>query len=242
MRRLATLALAAGVMCLFAGLAASAEAKTWNVKITNLTPGPVATSGQPFSAPLWAVHSKRLDVWSVGRQATNGHAIIAEDAANGPLEALLDADPRVRDAATALPAPPATPPIPPGGTREFTVESQGAQRHLSVVWMLVRSNDAFSGLDSYPLDRGRRKGKGKGKGRKSGNNATRTITVNAYDAGTEKNNEDPAYIPGPPFNNFFVRDHDAQLIARHPGLDPNGPLGAFVWTDPVAQIEITRVP
>jgi hypothetical protein len=233
MRRLAPRVLIAGLLSasLFGGLASGAAGapKNWHVKVTNLT------SGQPFSPPLWAVHTKKRHLWQVGQQATNGAALIAEDAFATPLLALLQSDPKVRAAALALPPvtdPVTPPPIPPGGVREFDITTQGKFGRLSMIWMLVRSNDAFSGLDSLKLEPARKQKKPK----------TRTLLVNAYDAGTEKNNEDPAFIPGPPFGHMFVRDQDAQLIAPHPGLRADGGLAAYIWQNPVARIEITRVP
>jgi len=222
-RRRAPLALAAGLLLavLWAGLAAPAEArntKTWNVTVTNLT------TGQPFSAPLWAVHTNHADLWSVGELATAGHSLIAEDAANAPLQGALNADPNVLQAATALPPAPAAPPIPPGAFREFAVPSEGPYNDLSMLWMLVRTNDGFSGLDSVKLAEG-------------------TWLVGAYDAGTERNNEQGEFIPGPPFGNFFVRDPEVQPIAPHPGIllaAPAGDLAAYAWTNPVARIEITK--
>lgn len=216
-------------------LAATAGAATynWHVKVTNLT------SGQPFSPPLWAVHSSKSHIWQVGHQATNGATLIAEDAFNAPLAALLQSDPTVSSSGIALPPvtnPATPPPIPPGAAREFEFTSKGKYNRLSMMWMLVRSNDAFSGLDSLQVHSLASK-----HGKKKGSAKNRTLLVNAYDAGTEKNNEQAAYIPGPPFGHMFVRDQDAQLIAPHPGLRPDGELAAYIWTNPVARIEITRV-
>jgi hypothetical protein len=214
--------------------AGAAPVTGWKVKVTNLT------TGQPFSAPLWSVHDGRFHVWQVGEQASNGAALIAEDALAAPLNALLQTDPHVLGAAIALPPvtqPVTPPPIPPGATREFSIGTRGRFDRVSMIWMLVRSNDAFSGVDSLHIgaDNGKKGRKGNKRKLKS-----RTITVNAYDAGTEKNNEVGAFIPGPPFNNFFVRDQDAQLIAPHPGLRQDGELAAYIWKNPVARIEITR--
>jgi len=50
-------------------------AKTWRVTITNLTPpGPGAPGSQPLSPPLFVVHSRQADVWSVGQIASHGVA------------------------------------------------------------------------------------------------------------------------------------------------------------------------
>lgn len=233
MRRVGRHALCAALLSasLAGGLATTASAgtvSTWHVKVTNLT------TGQPFSPPLWAVHNNKVHIWQRGHQATNGAALIAEDALATPLAALLQTDPNVRSDGIATPGP-----ILPGGTREFDVTARGPFSRISMMWMLVRTNDAFSGLDSVPISSNATSARSRKAHRKP---KVRTLLVNAYDAGTEKNNENPAFIPGPPFGNFFVRDQDAQLITRHPGLNPAGPLGAYVWQDPVARIEITRVP
>jgi hypothetical protein len=195
---------------------------------------------QPFSAPLWAIHHKKFRMWHVGTQASNGVALIAEDALAAPLSALLEKDDKnVLGQAVALPPitdPVTPPPIPPGKTREFDIGTQGKFDRVSMIWMLVRSNDAFSGLDSLHL--GANNGK-KGKKSNARSLKNKNVTVNAYDAGTEKNNENGDFVPGPPFNHFFVRDPDAQFIAPHPGLTAG--LAEYAWTDPVARIEITRI-
>ena len=73
-------------------------------------------------------------------------------------------------------------PFPPGATREFDVTSHGGDKYLSTAWMLVRTNDAFTGLDSYKLD-----------GRKG---RTKTLMLGAYDGGTERNNHELRLHPG----------------------------------------------
>ena len=195
------------------------DSDEWEVTVTNMT------KGQPFSPPLWATHDSSADMWSVGEQASNGLAFIAEDANNTPLFGLLNSDKdHVYKARIALPPPepPMPPPILPGMSRTFTVESSGDKNRLSIVWMLVRTNDAFSGLDGVELKEG-------------------TTEVGAYDAGTEMNNERAAFIPGPPFARMGVRDPDAQLIAPHKGIvDKGGDLNDFAWDagKPVAKVEI----
>lgn len=220
---LAMLALVGGLV--WASLAPAQKSggkTTWTVKITNLTnPGTEQQpAGQPFSNPVWAVHNRRAYLWRAGTQSTNGATFIAEDAIGMPLVGLLKKDRNVfRSGVEPVPPPPA--PILPGQSRQFTVESRGDFNRLSILTMLVRTNDAFTGLDSVLL------------------NKDKTLMVNAYDNGSEKNNNKGSHIPGPPFGNAMVRDPDAQLIARHPGI-MGGDIAPFVWQDPVARIEIKR--
>jgi hypothetical protein len=218
MRRLALLSVT--VLALGAVLAPPAmadPAKRWRVTVDNLTPA----GSQPLSPPLLAVHSRRIDVWSVGELASHAVAAIAEDANNMPLESALDADARVLDAFTGAGGP-----IPPGASRTFEVVGGGRFDRLSLVTMLVNTNDAFTGLDSEKL-------RGRGE----------TLLRMAYDAGSERNNELKAFIPGPCCGNPFVRDPEGAAIAPHAGIAGGGELDPAVygWTGPAARISIERL-
>jgi len=196
-------------------------AKTWRVTITNLTPsGPGAPGSQPLSPPLFVVHSKQADVWGVGEIASHGVAAIAEDANNAPLESALPALPGVKTVLTGAGGP-----IPSGVTRSFTVETTGRFNRLSLVTMLVNTNDAFTGLDSLRL-------RGHGSSHET----------MAYDAGSERNNELKSHIPGPCCGNPFVRDPEGALIGPHEGITGRGQLSpAYDWDGAAARITIERV-
>lgn len=231
MRRFALVSVVAALACAaFAASAGAAATKTWHVKITNLT------TTQPMSAPLWAVHDKKLHMWRVGELASSGMLPIVEDANNTPLLNYLNGSSHVFDSGSeTLGTTPPTP-IGPQGTREFDVNSKGGKRYLSMAWMLVRTNDGFTGVDSYSLDQGTKKGKAHKSAYK-----TRTLKLFAYDGGTENNNQSCDFIPGPPCGHFFVRDATAEPIHRHPGIT-GGDIAAFAWNNsqPVAQVDITR--
>jgi hypothetical protein len=187
----------------------------WKVTIENLT------AGQPLSPPLLVVHSRHADVWSVGEIADHGVAAIAEDANNAVLEQVL-ADVRgIRSAQTGAGGP-----IAPHATATYVVETTGRYNRLSVLSMLVNTNDAFTGLDSLRLG-----------------SRSRARSTNAYDAGSERNNEQAEFIPGPCCGNPFVRDPEGRLIRMHPGILGVGDLDPAVygWEDPVARITIERM-
>jgi hypothetical protein len=196
--------------------------QTWRVTITNLTPpGPGAPGSQPLSPPLFAIHSNKADVWSVGDIASHGVAAIAEDANNSVLESALPQLSGVKTVFTGAGGP-----IPSGASRDFMVTTEGRFNRLSIVTMLVNTNDAFTGLDSLRL-------RGRGE----------TRSTNAYDAGSEANNERASHIPGPCCGNAFVRDPEGELIRHHDGITGVGDLSPalYDWNDPVARIAIERV-
>jgi Spondin_N len=227
------------MLVLFAGLAAAAlltgsatadddgdddggATKTWQVTVANLTPpGPGAPGSQPLSPPLFVVHSGKADVWSVGDIASHGVAAVAEDANNAVLESALPMLPGVKSVFTGAGGP-----IPSGQSRTFTVETSGRFNRLSVVTMLVNTNDAFTGLDSLRL--------------RGGGGTHMTI---AYDAGSERNNELESHVPGPCCNNPFVRDPEGALIRPHEGITGVGDLdpALYDWPEPAARITIQRV-
>jgi len=219
-----TVLVLAGVIVAPAGAAPQdGGARRWQVTIENLTPsGPGAPGSQPLSPPLFVVHSGKADVWSVGDIASHPVAAIAEDANNGPAESALEQLRGVRDVFTGAGGP-----IPSGASRAFMVETRGKFNRLSLVTMLVNTNDAFTGLDSLRLHGERIVRSGR-----------------AYDAGSERNNELAAFIPGPCCGNPFVRDPEGELIRRHPGITGVGDLDPAVygWEEPVAKITIERVP
>jgi hypothetical protein len=229
MRRLLLIAFMVLVAAMLAVSPATADdddddggSKTWQVTVTNLTPaGPGPPGSQPLSPPLFAVHSKKADVWSLGEIASHGLAAIAEDANNAVLESALPQLPGVKTVFTGAGGP-----IPSGTSRSYTVETQGRFDRLSLVTMLVNTNDAFTGLDSLRL---------------RGHGETRSTM--AYDAGSEVNNELKSHIPGPCCGNAFVRAPEGELIRHHAGILGVGDLSPalYDWEGAVARIEIERV-
>jgi hypothetical protein len=224
MRRRWALGLAMAAALATIALAAPASAggsTTWKVTVTNLTPpGPGAPGSQPLSPPLFVVHSERVHVWQVGELASHGVATIAEDADNRVLESALPQLAGVRTVFTGAGGP-----IPSGQSRTFTVQTSGRFDRLSVVTMLVNTNDAFTGLDALQL-------RGRGV----------TLERMAYDAGSERNNELTAFIPGPCCNHPFVRDPEGELIRPHQGITGTGELDPafYGWQDPVVRFTIQR--
>lgn len=220
MRRLLLLGLALTLTVALTAASATADSsaqRSWRVTVENLAPA----GSQPLSPPLFAVHGKRVDVWSVGGIANHGVAAIAEDANNAVLESALGQVAGVRDVFTGGGGA-----ISPGESRSYTVDGRAGRDRLTLLTMLVNTNDGFTGLDSLQL-RGKRT----------------VLHRMAYDAGSERNNELRAFIPGPCCNNPFARDPEGALIAPHAGITGAGELDPAVygWDEPVARITIERM-
>ncbi len=193
------------------------QTSTYRVTIENLTP----PGSQPLSPAGVVVHGPHADVWSVGQPATAAVAAIAEDAGVPIFVDTYAQTPGVSHAAVGGGGA-----IPPGASDSFEFEARPGQR-LSLVSMLVNTNDAFTGLDAIVLGR-----------------PSQQFEVGAYDAGTEANNEDPAFIPGPVGGNPGVRDPEGDVIRPHGGIVglPGGIDPAiYGWDDPVARITVERL-
>ncbi len=100
---------------------------------------------------------------------------IAEDAVNGPMVERLKNSRKVFDVVEG------TGVIFPEGSDSFIIKAKRGYNKLSLVFMLVNTNDAFAGISKAKLP---------GHGEK-------VYYLYAYDAGTEKNTELTDHIPGP---------------------------------------------
>ncbi len=215
----------------------AAGPRMYRVTIVNLT------DGQPFTPVLLATHNRRADVFEVRDKASKGVQEVAE---NGNLMPLVDALKGSRAVSRVVTG--GTPVVPenrvdetsfPNATTQVIKAGRGAWR-LSWISMLICTNDGFTGLDSMGLPR------------RVGDSKTRM--TNAYDAGTERNTEAFKDIV-PPCQPLIGVSGDAgtgmsnpdlatdQRIHHHRGIKGKADLMPDVhgWTDPVAQITVTRV-
>jgi hypothetical protein len=205
---------AAALLSLTAGEAAAQP--TWEVEITNLT------HAQIFSHPMAVSHANWRRMFRVGEPASQLLIPLAEDGDNSSFffyfataRGIIDSD----QAGT---------PLMPGHTVTLTVQAESYHR-ITVLGMLVTTNDAFFGLNAAvpPMEEG-----------------VSTVYVPAYDAGSEANNEQCAFIPGPPCNSMGVRDTaEAEgFIHIHRGFQGVGDLErpTWDWRNPVARIVIRR--
>jgi len=144
----------------------------YEVTITNLT------RGQQFTPVLVASHKQGVSLFNAGDAASPELATLAEEGNTGPLTTLLSGMPEVRDI-TSSPGL-----LDPGKSVTVTVKTGGAFNHVSVAAMLIPTNDGFFSLNGVKGPNG---------------NGTLTLFSPAYDAGSERNDELCASIPGPSF-------------------------------------------
>jgi len=188
---------------------------SYYVHVTNLT------RGQILSPPIVVSHSDDVALWDVGTPASPELAAVAEDADGAGLLALAASTPLVTDVAVG-PAP-----LPPGQTVVLEVAAAKPFDKITVLGMLVVTNDAFFGVNSIDLPFRRMK---------------ETRYAVAYDAGSEANNESCDFIPGPPCGNAGVRATDGAegFVHVHAGIHGGGDLdpATFDWRNPVVRVQI----
>jgi len=145
----------------------STSAAELTIKVTNLT------HGIAFTPLLVASHDSDTHLFESGVAASVALQKMAEGGSIADLSAQIDAagGHKTENPNMGLLMPGTT-------TPEFMHDSMN-DTHLSLTAMLLPTNDGFAGLDSWkiPSEAG-----------------TYTILVNAYDAGTEANNE--LYVMG----------------------------------------------
>jgi Spondin_N len=200
----------------------------YEVSITNIT------KGQTFTPQLIAIHSDKVALFELGAPASDELEVLAEDGGTGPLTALLQNQGKDVGAFTTIGAL-----LPPGATAVAMLEAPAKHDFLSTAGMLIPTNDTFFAVNRYPLPQ----------------RGSVTVYAQAYDAGTETNDQNCSNIPGP-------RCGGAGLSAGANAGDEgfvhvgNGfhELGAgsgstgevlrpfqYDWRNPVAMIRIKRV-
>lgn len=223
---LAGLTMVAGLLV---GQTAPAEENgpQFEVTVTNLT------RGQTFTPVLVASHREGVTLFTLGAPASSPLAVLAEEGNTAPLAALLLATPGVRDVADSG-APPGGF-VGPGQSKTVLVDAGRGADHISVAAMLIPTNDGFFALNGVQAPRG---------------SGVLTYLSPAYDAGSERNDELCASIPGPNFSECGGPGGGGQpaggeegYVHIHAGIHDIGDLDASVrdWRNPVALITIRRI-
>ena len=192
----------------------------YRVKITNVT------NAQSFTPTLAVTHSAAVRTFAAGTAATPELKAQAESGATGPLAALMASTAGVGDIVMTEGL------LTRGVTTEFEITGSPGER-LSLTAMLIPTNDAFFGVNTALPAYGE----------------VKVVGANAYDAGTEKNDELCASIPGPSFTECGGPGGGAEVgggegaVTIHRGIQGVGDFDASVrdWRNPVARVTIRKI-
>ena len=193
---------------------------TYQVTITNLVPM------QHFTPVLAATHNSSTTIFLPGTAASSELQALAETGNVAPLTALLNADTNVMDVQDSggLHGP--------GGTLQIVVTGGSNFDRLSLVAMLIPTNDGFLGLNTEL----------------PGVGETKVVYAFAYDAGTEMNDELCASIPGPSYPECGgpgaggAPGGGEGTVVIHSGIRGDGDFGRNRdWKNPVARVVIQKI-
>ena len=225
---------------LFSGLILAASAmpalaQDLDITITNLT------HGSHFTPLLAAAHGNASHLFRVGEAASSNLKAMAEGGDISGLTADLDG------VGADVVGNPAGGLLAPGASTRFSLSVNDGNDYLSTVAMILPTNDGFVGLDSWKIPAVA---------------GTYHFYLNAYDAGTEVNDEivnggdapGAAGIPADPLGKNGMNamgaatEESNQTVHVHRGVlgdtDPDGgpsDLDSRVhrWLNPVARIDVT---
>ena len=182
------------------------------------------TKGQTFTPRLVATHEKSLSFFTLGQPASSDLEMLAEGGDTSSLEAYLDEEGKALTDGGLLE---------PGETTTFEISGYN-KHHLSFAAMLLPTNDTFVALSAVKLPE----------------KDSVSYVALAYDAGTEKNDQDCANIPGPgatPFcngNGYLEDKTDAEgFVYISNGIHDLGDLVPELhdWNNAVAVITIKKI-
>ena len=207
------------LLCVGVSLAhAGDKLKTYQVSITNLT------AGQAFTPQLVFTHRNSQPIFTLGEAASNELEQLAEGGDTAPLSTL------VADYANDVTTNGVL--LMPGETTDLTIKGKPGRGRITVVAMLLPTNDTFVALEGMKLPR----------------RGSVSYRVPAYDAGTEYNDQDCANIPGPLCGGEGyspeVGDGDEGFVHIGNGFHDLGDdvlkPQLYDWNNDVAKITITR--
>ncbi|GLS89361.1 hypothetical protein GCM10007916_04280 [Psychromonas marina] len=196
------------------------SALEYQVTVSNLT------NAQPFS-PLTVLLHDTGDVWNIGDSASDALESLAESGDNSTL----------MSSSFVLGAETNGAVLPYGQSATVTISTETESNYLSLVTMLVNTNDAFSGLNKVDISQ-------------LAVNQSLQYSPGAYDAGTEGNSEAAGTIPGPADGGegFNASRDDLNIVTMHSGIisSDDGLVGSVLnfehkFDNPVMAVTITRI-
>jgi hypothetical protein len=192
--------------------------KTLEVSVTNLT------SNILLTAPILATSRRPIPFYSLTQPASDALERLAEGGDTSGLETDFRSD-GAQDVFVGM--PPADV-IPAGMTKTFMIEGRfGSLLHMAS--MLLPTNDGFVALNGIRV----------------WHLLKEPFYLNAYDAGTELNDESCDNIPGPQGvcagEGYNGMDFGEGWVTPHPGIHGEGEdlaAGEYNWGEPVAKISV----
>lgn len=170
----------------------AAVMQTFTVTVTNLT------ANQPMSPVILASHASDAMLWNAGEMASEAIEKMAEGGDTADIAALGVINSSVNGTGLLM----------PGMSETLTLTLDEADvASISLATMLVNTNDAFTGINSYAIA-----------GMQV--DATTAMKFMAYDAGTEANSEAKGTMPGPADGGegFNAARDDVDFVHIHPGV------------------------
>jgi hypothetical protein len=195
----------------------------YEFKITALN----LTNAQPLS-PLGAALHTSGQFWEIGEMASEALEKLAEGGDNSGLLGLSVVNASVSGDA----------PLGPGAMTELMLTTTSlTDQKISLISMMVNTNDGFTGLNSIDVSQ------------MAVGDYTK-MNTHGYDSGTEANSESSGSMPGPADGGegFNALRDDIDKVAMHPGVVSNDDgLSSSVLTsehkfdNPIMAVTITRV-
>lgn len=213
----------------------SVMAQDLSIKITNLT------NASYFTPFLVAAHDSNSRLFMQGSAASSALQAMAE---GGDISTLST---NIQAMAANVVENPAGGLLNPGASTSFSLMSNSGNNHLSITAMILPTNDGFVGADSLEIPTVA---------------GTYTFYLNAYDAGTEANNElingggapgvlgipaDPGGHGGSGGTGVATSDNNTMIHVHRGILGDNDSMGGISdlsstlhrWLNPVAQVIVT---
>jgi len=164
---------------------------SFEVTVQNLT------NNQPLSPVTVLSHAMDVSLWQLGQSASMGVEYTAEAGDN----TMLISDNTNFDNASSEGL------LMPGNTATLMLTTDDENNYLSIISMLVNTNDAFTGLVQYDLSQ-------------LAVGDVKSMLLPVYDAGTEGNSELAATLPGPVTGGegFNEMRDDVDFVSRHSGV------------------------
>ena len=190
-----------------------AQGPQYRVTVTNIT------KNQIFTPIIGVGHTSAVSLFTLGQQASEELAAIAESGDIAPMQALLSEVSNVSTSATeGL--------LMPGSSAEFIVTGNYNDMRLSLAAMLLPTNDTFVAVNSLRVPYF----------------GSAVTFARAYDAGSETNDELCASIPGPQCGGSpgSPEDDGEGFVHVSSGIHGIGDLkpSVYDWRDAVARVEV----